>query len=113
MKRKTSPFAALTGAEKQIKWLEYQSVRLPYIQANTEPEPPTPQPAAEPKPASAKASSPAPSIPCDRPQPPPEVPRTFQTSRHTQYDAVIARMKQAELQSQKYQTLSKATEQPH
>ena len=33
MTNRVSPFAALTGAEKQIKWLEYQSVRLPYIQS--------------------------------------------------------------------------------
>ena len=30
MKSQVSPFAALTGAEKQLKWLEYQSIRLPY-----------------------------------------------------------------------------------
>jgi len=29
MSNHTSPFAALTGAEKQIRWLEYQSIRLP------------------------------------------------------------------------------------
>ena len=38
MSRQQSPFAALTGAEKQIKWLEYQSIRLPYVPAETEKE---------------------------------------------------------------------------
>ena len=32
MGRQLSPFAELTGDEKQIRWLEYQSLRLPYIQ---------------------------------------------------------------------------------
>lgn len=32
MARKVSPFAALTNEEKQIKWLEYQSIRLPYTE---------------------------------------------------------------------------------
>lgn len=36
MANRVSPFAALTGAEKQIKWLEYQSVKLPYIQSGVE-----------------------------------------------------------------------------
>lgn len=99
MSRHTSPFAALTGAEKQIRWLEYQSVRLPYVEAAAEPIPsPAPKPKEEVKPAPAAS---------ERPQPPPEVPRTmadFQKTRHSQYDAVIARMKQAELQSRQYQT---------
>ena len=42
MTNRVSPFAALTGAEKQIKWLEYQSVRLPYIQSGMEDVPDTP-----------------------------------------------------------------------
>ena len=41
MTNRVSPFAALTGAEKQIKWLEYQSVRLPYIQSGMEDVPDT------------------------------------------------------------------------
>ena len=32
MARKISPFAMLTNEEKQIKWMEYQSIRLPYTQ---------------------------------------------------------------------------------
>ena len=46
MTNRVSPFAALTGAEKQIKWLEYQSVRLPYIQSGMEDVPDTPATAA-------------------------------------------------------------------
>ena len=48
MSHQQSPFAALTGAEKQIKWLEYQSIRLPYVQNAIE------QPAAKAKPATAE-----------------------------------------------------------
>ena len=45
--------------------------------------------------------------------PPPEIPRgpapqrgDFQRTRHSQYDAVIARLKQAELQAGNYRTMS-------
>lgn len=37
--RRLSPFAALTGDEKQLKWLEYQSIRLPYVQGSVDPYP--------------------------------------------------------------------------
>ncbi|MBE5793590.1 MAG: hypothetical protein E7323_02780 [Clostridiales bacterium] len=30
MAKNVSPFAALTSEEKQIKWMEYQTIRLPY-----------------------------------------------------------------------------------
>ena len=98
MSRQVSPFAALTGAEKQIRWLEYQSIRLPYVDAKLDAEEPE---------AAAKEATPVvvPAAP-ERPQPPPEVPRTmppdYQKTRHSQYDAVIARLKQAELQSRRY-----------
>ena len=36
MKGQVSPFAALTGEEKQLKWLEYQSIRLPYTETAVE-----------------------------------------------------------------------------
>lgn len=32
MARNVSPFASLTSEEKQIKWMEYQTIRLPYTQ---------------------------------------------------------------------------------
>ncbi len=119
MSERVSPFAALTGAEKQLKWLEYQSVRLPYIQGGMEEETavPTPIPPVDP-PASCKQSAekailakPSAQQP-ERPQPPPEVPRMpssmaeHQRSRHSQYDAVIARMKQAELQARVFKSMS-------
>lgn len=102
MSQHVSPFAALTGAERQIKWLEYQSIKLPYIQSDiqTETEADTvPQP------------PPAPAPVRTAPPPPPEVPRgpvrqDFQRTRHSQYDAVIARMKQAELQTGRYHPMS-------
>lgn len=111
MANRVSPFAALTGAEKQIKWLEYQSVRLPYIQSGPE-EAAAPSAAQPPKrekepPANREAAKPA------MPAPPPEVLRAqtpprgdFQRSRHSQYDAVIARLKQAELQAGSYRPMS-------
>lgn len=127
MSDRISPFAALTGAEKQIKWLEYQSVRLPYIQTTAEQIPeafsqaPSPQSmevreeknSPPPTPASHSETSSRPSSP-QRPSPPPEVfvssqaaaGNDFQRTRHSQYDAVIARMKQAELQARTYHTMS-------
>ena len=105
MSKQVSPFAALTGAEKQIRWLEYQSIRLPYIEVTPEvSETSKPAIKSEPK-ETVHASAPA-NAAIERPQPPPEVPRTipadYQRSRHSQYDAVIARLKQAELQSRYY-----------
>lgn len=117
MSERVSPFAALTGAEKQIKWLEYQSVRLPYISVPLEVESQMVE-IAEEKPACTPDSYQRPT-PTARPIPPPEVfagaasaqVADFQRSRHGQYDAVIARMKQAELQSRRSQSMSQLTEQ--
>ena len=106
MTNRVSPFAALTGAEKQIKWLEYQSVRLPYIQSGMEDVPDTPAaaPQSSPAPSAAKreqAISQRTESPAGQtlPVPPPEIPRgpvpqrgDFQRTRHSQYDAVIARL---------------------
>lgn len=36
MARNVSPFAALTNEEKQIKWMEYQTIRLPYTQVSSQ-----------------------------------------------------------------------------
>ncbi len=108
MDHHTSPFAELTGAEKQIRWLEYQSIRLPYVQGSMDAAP------AKPAPAKSVEGVPAPKAAepvADCPQPPPEIPRVMpdhQRSRHGQYDAVIARLKQAELQSQRLQAAQQA-----
>jgi len=128
--RKTSPFAALTSEQKQMKWMEYQSIRLPYTNAeplpvNEEREPKRP---ADTKTQSAdtcqnenpKLPSPdavhpqAADFGAKRPMPPPEVyaqtrsaaSHTDQKTRHQQYDAVIARMKQAELRTGSYRSWS-------
>ena len=105
MSRQISPFAALTGAERQIRWLEYQSIRLPYIQV----EETCAAKRSEPKATEDAAPQPSAKQPVERPQPPPEVPRSmpvdFQKTRHSQYDAVIARLKQAELQSRRQNPL--------
>ena len=134
--RRVSPFAALTGDEKQIKWLEYQSIRLPYVQGSVDPcpeivppeslhTPPPAVPDAE-KPAAPTAAPrvlkpsagqnavqkpPAPDIrPSPAPAPPPAGSVTYrldyQKPQHRQYDAVIARMKQAEQQTKPYQPLA-------
>lgn len=103
MSKQVSPFAALTGAEKQIRWLEYQSIKLPYVDVPLDEAPKQAQSTAPAKSAQIQQAS-------ERPQPPPEVPRTlpadFQKTRHSQYDAVIARLKQAELQSRRYESQS-------
>jgi len=110
MSKQLSPFAALTGAEKQIRWLEYQSIRLPYVQGGVETNMDEPLPADRKNPPENVRPQTQRALPPqqERPQPPPEIPRTvqeFQKTKHSQYDAVIARMKQAELQTKRYQTL--------
>ena len=108
MLKQSSPFAALTGAEKQIKWLEYQSIRLPYIPC----EATTPVVAQEDNCVAKTVKPTDENQMTERPQPPPEIPRFVPDTktRHSQYDAVIARMKQAELQARRYQTSSQTTE---
>ena len=107
MTKSVSPFAKLTCGEKQLKWLEYQSIRLPYVQASVDAEPLTkPRPPEEPKPAPAEDRPSRPTVPTPPPQPmqsprmtyPPE----YLKPRHRQYDAVIARMKQAEKRAMSY-----------
>jgi hypothetical protein len=125
--RKTSPFAALTSEQKQMKWMEYQSIRLPYTAAEPLPdecekpqEPPAPQAPTEAyREVVGKQAAAAASAPAKRPMPPPEVyarpaapamtghAALQQKTRHQQYDAVIARMKQAELRTGSYCSWSK------
>ncbi len=135
MARKTSPFAELTNEQKQLKWLEYQSIRLPYTEAELMPpmventactamtaaeagmqaEHPSASPVIS---NSAQPVQPQSSARQNRPMPPPEVymqnktPAPMQATniqkiRHHQYDAVIARMKQAEMRTGSYQAWSK------
>lgn len=100
MSRTSSPFAELTGSEKQLKWLEYQTVRLPYVEgavddafAEEKPEKPTaPAKPVQDAPATLQAPSPLHTY------------QEFQKTRHSQYDAVIARMKQAERKTRHYQS---------
>lgn len=121
MARKISPFAELTSEEKQIKWMEYQSIRLPYTQVmETKSEKHEDSPKDETNDISQVSSSEtskynnATIASSSRPSPPPEVfvsqgmkphpspvssyqqINEYQKSRHRQYDAVIERMKQAE-----------------
>ena len=59
MAKKMSPFAALTSEQKQIKWMEYQSIRLPYTEAISSVEdeqlPVTAEKTVEPSPQTAAA----------------------------------------------------------
>lgn len=83
MARNTSPFAALTSEEKQIKWMEYQTIRLPYTQVSSPewPRQSAEQPAEAPSatgceqtlPQPQQPSKPVPSQSQSRPLPPPEV----------------------------------------
>ncbi|MDD3334224.1 MAG: hypothetical protein PHI98_01785 [Eubacteriales bacterium] len=109
MSSRVSPFAALTGEEKQMKWLEYQSIKLPYVHGSVDD-------------GMAEALPPAEKVKVDPPKEaaPPKIerrqetgvnrtplsPTDFQKIRHRQYDAVIAKMKQAEAQTKHYQSLS-------
>lgn len=112
MTGRASPFAALTGAEKQIKWLEVQSVKLPYVSGSVDPLPDVedetisdhkpqaeyrskpPEVQNQQKPAQIKPSQSSAAARID-----------FQKTRHRQYDAVIARMRQAELAAKQYHPL--------
>ena len=96
MSKKISPFAELTSSEKQIRWMEYQSIRLPYHEENIE---------------KFAVDSVLPYLPSNEKTSVSTVthqtgdtevskPMTFQ-SNHRHYDAVIARLKQAELQTRK------------
>ena len=117
MKTQVSPFAALTGEEKQLKWLEYQSIRLPYTETAVEkPEAPAPAASAE-EPRQSRETE-TPSVPA-RQAPEKQTARIsgpsisysdFQKTRHQQYDAVIARMKQAERQAVRYHPLPHASQ---
>lgn len=112
-KAQVSPFAALTGQEKQLKWLEYQSVRLPYAEGSVDPSPlESPEKKTRKvEEAAEKKESKAPETSGDAPtlryrnqvQTLNEL--DFQKPRHRQYDAVIARMKQAERQASRFQQL--------
>ena len=114
MSSRVSPFASLTVEENQIRWLEYQSVTLPYVQGSVEPaaenrEPPAPK-QTEKRPLTGADMQPqprkaAPKEPESAPNRPAPSPADFQKIRHSQYDAVIARMKQAEKSAQAYQTM--------
>lgn len=127
MSGRISPFAALTGAERQIKWLEYQSIRLPYVQgsvdtymneADEQAEEPQQAPASAAPSNKQPPSAPAHALSQPQTQEKREPVRTriqapvtaaatdFQQTRHRQYDAVIARMKQAELRTNGYNPLS-------
>ena len=100
MNKQVSPFASLTGAEKQIRWLEYQSIRLPYVQAELDKKTSDNQVQQ----LQNELAEKTPQTQLERPVPPPEIPRSineFQKTRHSQYDAVIARMKQAEMQARR------------
>ncbi len=132
MARNISPFAALTHGEQQIKWLEYQSIRLPYSTAsietqpcatetvnnhNEEPPAHTSEPVVSPKPA---AITPPPEVFYRSEKTPPvqkqgiaaltpagPASQMEQKTRHRQYDAVIEKMKLAERKAGCYHSWSK------
>ena len=104
MAKQISPFAALSNADKQLRWLEYQSIRLPYISADLESgDAENTLPASSSKAVHPRLDPQTKAV--EYPQPPPEIPRSmpseFSKTRHGQYDAGIARMKQAELQARR------------
>ena len=105
MSKQVSPFAELTGAEKQIRWLEYQSVRLPYVQTIPEEEPDGRKAMEVRQNSDHKKTSPPPKERSLLAQEIKFPAQEFQKTRHSQYDAVIARIKRAELQTQNYQNL--------
>lgn len=129
MSGRISPFEALTGSERQLKWLEYQSIRLPYVHGNVdtsyadaeeafEAKAEIAKPICTTKPHDIAASGQHAVKGVDENQqeskeePKAQAPKTpiytqvdFQRSRHTQYDAVLARMKQAEKKVSGFHTI--------
>lgn len=130
MSGRTSPFEALTGLEKQLKWLEYQTITLPYVSSQLDDMEEEMQ-AAPASLAQTKAEhlvqkskdllNQAPKtqpsqVTSDheqqaktaqkQPMPSGTSQGDFQRTRHTQYDAVIARMKQAEKKTSGFYNVS-------
>lgn len=117
MSKQRSPFEALTSRERQERWLEFQSIRLPYVSASLDAEEPAePEHQEQPRPAHAQPA-PVRSQPPERrtrtdtpdlhaPSPREQVAQreraAFQQARHKQYDAVIKRMVEASRQAQSY-----------
>ena len=92
MGKQTSPFDALTPRERQERWLEFQSTRLPYISGNVDGEPEEPKPQPQP----VQEARPKPSVRT-------EEQASFNRARHHQYDSVIQKMRQAERKLSAYQ----------
>lgn len=114
MTGRASPFAALTGAEKQIKWLEVQSVKLPFVSGSVDPLPEEPEeinsaaksPVVQPQQkSSAFTEQRSESSPVTTTRKRGAAQVDFQKTRHQQYDAVIARMRQAELAAKQFHPL--------
>lgn len=102
MSKQGSPFAALTSRERQERWLEFQSVKLPYMQGNVD--------ACK----AAREASPAPEATARETEPqrcaPParaaEQERELvmqQKAEHRQYDAILRRMEEANRQATRFQ----------
>ena len=124
MSGRVSPFEALTGVDKQIRWLEVQSVRLPYVRGAMEKPIPeqgidymerTGEPTERAVERRAVPAAEAPPKPATQEKPAMQerpamrgsaLQADFQRTRHRQYDAVIARMKQAEQRISGYKPLS-------
>lgn len=117
MSRQKSPFDALTSRERQERWLEFQSLRLPYIHENLDqarapfhekaPAEP-PKSAAEHRESAAPAAAPISKAPAQAVLLTSER-QAFQQARHQQYDAVIKRMMDARRQATHFQSVSNAS----
>lgn len=92
-----SPFASMTQREQLQKWMEFQSIALPYAEGSVDndcEQKPEAAKKADVKKEDARAEERR-----ERPQPPARSPisteEKAQRPRHRQYDAVIARMRMA------------------
>ncbi len=106
MSKQKSPFEALTSRERQERWLEFQSIRLPYVSASLDAEerdqPETKEkPKREPR-QSGETDRETPRAPSPSEQIAQKERAAFQQARHKQYDAVIKRMVEASRQAQGY-----------
>lgn len=107
MKKQVSPFEKMTCGEKQLKWLEMQSFRLPYTEGSIDAQPITKTKNPE------RNEEKKPEVPEKKPETPKEnmapAPRQlypqYMKPRHSQYDAVINRLKQAQAKAGGYTKL--------
>ena len=104
MSKKNSPFAALTAREQQERWMEFQSIQLPYMRGDVDGAAESKkEPVATPKAETVTAAQTPPTRPAPIPAPAPLQTSQWQKPHHRQYDAVMKKMVEAGKQTSGFQ----------